>query len=96
MLDFMNGHYEKMRNENHLNDYQTQEEEEPKLEMVLKTLRPNTTAKNFKPYLTRGQNTNKSQNWRVISRKVHQTEAVEKINENKTAKMLQNTAQSFF
>ena len=47
----MTKYYEDMRNENQLNEGTAQEEEDPKLELVLKTLRPNTTSQNFKAYL---------------------------------------------
>ena len=44
MLDFMTKYYDEMRRELQLNENAAQEEDEPKLELVLKTLRPNTTA----------------------------------------------------
>ena len=34
-------------------------------------LRPNTTAKNFKEFLLRGDNINKSAKWKAVSRKLH-------------------------
>ena len=60
MLDFMEGYYDKMRNEMQLQENYDQGEEEPQLAFVLKTLRPNTTSQNFKDYLKSGQNFNKS------------------------------------
>jgi len=53
------------------------EEEDPKLEVVLRTLRPNTTAKNFKDFLAKSQNVFKDQKWRAISRKVHKDDEKE-------------------
>ena len=44
MLDFMEDYYDNMRKVLQLNENYDQGEEEPKLEYVLKTLRPNTTA----------------------------------------------------
>jgi len=40
----MTKYYDEMRRELQLNENAAQEEDEPKLELVLKTLRPNTTA----------------------------------------------------
>jgi hypothetical protein len=44
-----------------------------RLDDVLNKLRPNTTAKNFKELLGRGDNINKSTGWRRVSRKLHPT-----------------------
>lgn len=44
-----------------------------RLDDVLNKLRPNTTAKNFKELLARGDNINKSTGWRRVSRKLHPT-----------------------
>ena len=42
-----------------------------KLDEVLKKLRPNCNAKNFKEFLLRQDNVTKNQKWKRISRKVH-------------------------
>ena len=42
-----------------------------KLDEVLKKLRPNCNAKNFKEFLLRQDNVNKNSKWKRISRKVH-------------------------
>lgn len=42
-----------------------------KLDEVLKKLRPNCNANNFKEFLLRQDNVNKNQKWKRISRKVH-------------------------
>ena len=42
-----------------------------RLDEVLQKLRPNTTANNFKEFLLRSDNVNKSSHWRRISRKVN-------------------------
>lgn len=47
------------------------EEDDPKLDVVLRTLRPNINAKNFKEFLAKSENIHKSQHWRAVSRKIH-------------------------
>jgi len=49
-----------------------------RLDEVLNKLRPNTTAKNFKELLTRGDNFNKTTGWRRVSRKLHPTVPAQK------------------
>lgn len=60
MYKFMSEYYSEMRAEMHLDENQAQDEEEPKLEQVLRTLKPNTTAMNFKEHLKPSQNFSKS------------------------------------
>jgi predicted secreted protein len=96
MYKFMTDYYEKMREEMNLNENYAQDEEEPKLEHVLKTLKPNTTALNFKEHLKPTQNFSKSQHWRAISRKVNKVDEQQAEKANSNAKMMQETAISFF
>ena len=42
-----------------------------RLDDVLTKLRPNTTANNFKEFLLRQDNVNKTAHWKKISRKLH-------------------------
>lgn len=43
-------------------------EEDHKLEEVLRTLRPNTTAKNFKHFLARQENITRTTHWKAVAR----------------------------
>ena len=45
----------------------------------MKTLRPNTSAKNFKEFLKLEDNCTKSQSWRKISRKLAEDEKKEQL-----------------
>lgn len=48
--------------------------EDQKLDDMLQKLRPNTTAKNFKEFLSRKDNINRSTKWKNISRKLDTSE----------------------
>ena len=53
MLNIMDSYYSNMKQDMGIFEKNNFEEEDSKLDEVLKTLRPNTTAKNFKEYLSR-------------------------------------------
>jgi len=46
------------------------DEDDPELDRVLKEMRPNSTATNFRPFLGRSQNFDRNTPWKQISRKV--------------------------
>jgi len=54
MLDFMNNFYLKMKDDMGFNSNYGVEQDDAELDAVLRQLRPNTTAKNFREFLTRG------------------------------------------
>lgn len=70
MLNIMDSYYSNMKQDMGIFEKNNFEEEDSKLDEVLKTLRPNTTAKNFKEYLSRQDNINRSTHWKSISRKL--------------------------
>lgn len=53
MLDFMNDYYVKMKNDLGIDSNFGVESHDPELDAVLLTLRPNTTAKNCREFLTK-------------------------------------------
>jgi hypothetical protein len=71
MLDFMTGYYDKMKGDMGINANYGVEKDDADLDAVLKQLKPNTTAKNFRDFLTKRDNVFKNQNWRQTARKVH-------------------------
>ena len=56
MLEFMDDYYSQMKNQMGIDANYGIEEDDPKLEVVLHALRPNTTARNFKEFLARSKN----------------------------------------
>jgi hypothetical protein len=66
----MDSYFSNMKEDMGLNKKPNDAEEEFHLEEVLQSLRPNTTAKNFKEFLSRADNMTRSQHWKGISRKV--------------------------
>ena len=81
MMGIMDGYYSTMKADMGIAEQQKMllaeqngsNDDALKLDDVLTKLRPNTTAKNFKEFLLRADNVNKSSNWRRISRKVNPT-----------------------
>ena len=79
MLGIMDGYYSNMKQdmgiaEQHrllVAEQEGQNDDALRLDDVLKKLRPNTTAKNFKEFLARSDNINKTAHWRKVSRKVN-------------------------
>ena len=69
MLGVMNSYYTELKNEVGIEEQQV-DDEDNNLDDILKTLKPNTTATNFKEFLTPSQNCTKTQAWRAISRKM--------------------------
>lgn len=77
----MDDHYTKIKNDLGLpemqkalkNEQDGMNDDAVKLDEILARLRPNTTAANFKEFLERQDNINKSSHWKRISRKVHPT-----------------------
>ena len=71
MFKFMESYYDKLKNEIGIDANYGVEREDAQLEQVLKTLKPNTTAKNFKEFLRQPQNVNKNEKWKAIARKTN-------------------------
>ena len=71
MLTFMNGYYDVLKTEVGIEDKTNTHDEDNDLDDILRTLKPNTTAKNFKEFLGVGSNCNRTQAWRAISRKMY-------------------------
>jgi hypothetical protein len=53
MLNIMDSYYSNMKEDMGILEKKNYEEEDSKLDEVLRTLRPNTTAHNFKEFLSR-------------------------------------------
>jgi hypothetical protein len=64
MLSFMTDYYDKMKYDMGINQNYGVEKDDADLDAVLKQLKPNTTAKNFREFLTKRENVYKNQNWR--------------------------------
>ena len=75
----MNNYFENLKTEVGINEASGVDEEYNELDSILKTLRPNTSAKNFKEFLKLEDNCLKSQNWRKISRKLVEDEKKEQL-----------------
>lgn len=71
MLDMMNSYYNELKTEVGLEEKDDHDEEDHSLEDLLRALKPNTTAKNFKEFLTLEGNCTRTQAWRAISRKMY-------------------------
>ena len=74
----MNTYYQNLKTEVKLVDQAGIEDDDLELDGILKTLKPNTTAKNFKEFLRKEDNNIKNQEWRAISRKIHADEEKKK------------------
>ena len=70
MMRMMDKHYVGLKNEVNIDDQAGLEDEDYDLDNILNALKPNTTAKNFKEYLRKGDNCLKTLAWRQISRQV--------------------------
>ena len=70
MLNIMDSYYSNMKKDMGIFEKNHYEGEDQQLDDVLKALRPNTTAKNFRDFLSRQENVNRSQHWKNISRKL--------------------------
>ena len=79
MVNLMNNYFENLKTEVGINEASGVDEEDNELDSILKTLRPNTSAKNFKEFLKLEDNCLKSQNWRKISRKLVEDEKKEQL-----------------
>lgn len=75
MLDMMNGYFTELKTEVGIEDKDDHDEEDNSLEDLLKALKPNTTAKNFKEFLTLEGNCTRTQAWRAISRKMYRQDS---------------------
>jgi hypothetical protein len=64
MKDMMNKYYSNLKKEAKIEAQTGQDDEDDELDRILRTLKPNTTAKNFKEFLKREDNCLKSQAWR--------------------------------
>jgi len=60
MLDDMNRYYNSIKHEVGIDKNERTHEEDDQLDEILKTLKPNTTAKNFKDFLGVKDNCNKT------------------------------------
>ena len=70
MLNVMDAYYDNMKTEMGLKERPETNEEDIQLDEVLNKLRPNTTARNFKDFLSRKDNMNRNQYWKKVSRKL--------------------------
>jgi len=64
MLSFMNEYYKNMKEEMGIDPNYAVEDNDPQLDIVLKKLRPNTTATNFREFMTKSSNVNKTRAWK--------------------------------
>lgn len=64
MKGMMNKYYQNLKKEAKIEDQTGMDDEDYELDGILRTLKPNTTAKNFKEFLKREDNCLKSQAWR--------------------------------
>ena len=83
MLNLMNQYYANLKSDVGIEDQAGIDDEDYELDDILRTLKPNTTAKNFKEFLKREDNCTKTQAWRGISRKIYQDEqnSLQKVQE---------------
>ena len=70
----MNGHYEELKSDVGIGEQIKHADDDNALDDILQTLKPNTTASNFKEFLGVHDNCNKTQAWRAISRKMYRRE----------------------
>lgn len=75
MLDFMNSYYKEMKSDIGMDDNAKNNDDDNNLDDILRTLKQNTTADNFKEFLTIKDNCNRTQAWRAISRKIYKRDA---------------------
>lgn len=71
MLNTMNSYYTNLKTEVGIEDQAGLDDEDYDLDVILKTLKPNTTATNFREFLKKEDNCLKTQAWRQISRQIH-------------------------
>ncbi len=64
MFTFMDEYYKSMKLEMGIDPNYAVEEDDPQLDIVLQKLRPNTTAQNFREFLTKSQNFKKTRAWK--------------------------------
>ena len=67
----MNGYFSTMKVDLGIDSNFGVESHDPELDAVLNQLRPNTTAKNFREFLKKKDNVNKTEKWKKISREMH-------------------------
>jgi len=70
MRQTMDSYYEAMKEEIGFNKKEKTFEEEIQLDEVLKALRPNTTATNFREFLYKRDNFKRTEQWKKVARKV--------------------------
>ena len=72
MMAIMNNYYTQMKSEVGIDKNQSiQDVDDGGMDEILRTLKPNTTARNFKEFLGVADNCNRTQAWRAISRKMY-------------------------
>lgn len=76
MLDFMNAYYREMKTEIGMDDNAQHNDDDNNLDDILRTLKQNTTAENFKEFLSIKDNCNRTQAWRAISRKIYKRDQI--------------------
>lgn len=79
MLGYMDDYYTHMKEDIGIDPNYAPEEDDPDLDRVLMNLRPNSTAINFREFLTRSQNFNKNTPWKQISRKLNDNDEKRRI-----------------
>ena len=80
MLNMMNDYYTELKKDVKFEDQGTIDEDDGGLDEILRKLKPNTTALNFKEFLQVKGNCNRTQKWRAVSRKIYKKEQQETIN----------------
>ena len=72
MMAIMNNYYTQMKSEVGIDKNQSiQDVDDGGMDEILRTLKPNTTARNFKEFLGVADNCTRTQAWRAISRKMY-------------------------
>ncbi len=70
MKTFMDEHYHQMKEDAGLLKKEEHQEEDYNLDEVFQALKPNTTAANFKEFLSKSKNHERTQAWRSVARKL--------------------------
>jgi len=75
MLNIMDSYYSNMKEDMGIFQKDNRELlEDQKLEETLKKLKPNTNAKNFRDFLHKKENINRSSYWKNVARKLEDSE----------------------
>mgnify|MGYP006107374817 CR=1 FL=1 len=71
----MDSYYSDLKKDVGVEPDQNSDGDDDQLEGILSTLKPNTTPGNFRDYLNKKDNCNKTQAWRNTSRQMHRKDA---------------------